>query len=161
MQFAWRGYRWSVQFEQGGKWDGYAPGLQASRLFGRRVVSGSVSFGGLFGWRLIPAHFQGCSYPPTTHDCLHTPVLQDLSDIQWREFRAGLLPLALSLAAFAALLRLARHPTKPIARRQQLACLCLALCFLGYLHGACTLFVVGLLLVNYALAHAVAGKQYG
>ena len=35
----WRGYLFSWQFEQGQRWDRYAPGLQPGSLFGRRVVS--------------------------------------------------------------------------------------------------------------------------
>lgn len=35
----WRGYLFSWQFEQGQRWDRYAPGLQPGYLFGRRVVS--------------------------------------------------------------------------------------------------------------------------
>ncbi|KAL4439657.1 hypothetical protein ABPG75_002658 [Micractinium tetrahymenae] len=37
LSFAWRGYRFSWQFERGQKWDGYAPGLQPGAL-GRRVA---------------------------------------------------------------------------------------------------------------------------
>lgn len=33
------GWEYSLQFEAGGRWDGYAPGLTPGWLFGRRVVS--------------------------------------------------------------------------------------------------------------------------
>lgn len=36
--FAWRGYAYSLQFDVGGAWDGYAPGLRPGWLLGRRVV---------------------------------------------------------------------------------------------------------------------------
>ena len=33
------GFRFSLQFEEGKKWDGYLPGLRQGSLLGRRVVS--------------------------------------------------------------------------------------------------------------------------
>lgn len=39
MFITYRGYLFSWQFEQGQRWDRYAPGLQPGAVFGRRVVS--------------------------------------------------------------------------------------------------------------------------
>jgi len=38
IKVAHEGYRFSLQFDEGGKWSGYAPGLVPGWLFGRKMV---------------------------------------------------------------------------------------------------------------------------
>jgi hypothetical protein len=83
---------------------------------------------------------------------------QDLSDVQWREFRASLPLLAAIMAAFVALSR-AVQAAAP-ARRAQFY-VAFAAVFLAALHGTAALFVLALALASYALTRALAGRPYG
>lgn len=48
---AWRGFHFSLQFEHGHRWDGYAPGLQPGWLWGRIFLTFS---GDIFGQAYLP-----------------------------------------------------------------------------------------------------------
>ncbi|PRW20737.1 membrane-bound O-acyltransferase isoform X1 [Chlorella sorokiniana] len=84
----------------------------------------------------------------------------DLSDIQWREFRAGLPALAALFLAAAAASRLL-HQWGATATMRSRAHLLLSLAFLGYLHGSCASFVLAFALTSYAVAQMAAGQPYG
>jgi hypothetical protein len=43
IKVAYEGYRFSLEFDEGGKWSGYAPGLVPGWLFGRKMVRRLVS----------------------------------------------------------------------------------------------------------------------
>ena len=82
----------------------------------------------------------------------------DLSDHQWRNFRANLPTLGAALLAYALLARgVRRMLAPPPALVTQLL---LALAFVTYLHGAKVLFLLALALANFALARGVAGRQW-
>lgn len=129
---------------------------------------------------------------------------QDLSDIQWREFRAGLPALAALFLPAAAASRLLQQRGVTITTRLR-AYLLLSLAFLGaltpqcvrqrcmlalgsachssckpsqscavkrtcnpctvggagYLHGACTAFLLALVLASFAVAQVAAGQPWG
>lgn len=96
LAFAWWGCQFSWQFERGQHWDGYAPGLQQGAL-GRRVVSCTAAL------RSLPHCAAGAPAPCPTVATLG--ALQDLSDIQWREFRGGLPAMATLFLSTAAMSR--------------------------------------------------------
>ena len=83
---------------------------------------------------------------------------QDLSDVQWREFRASLPLLAAIMAAFVSLSRAVRAFAP--ARRAQFY-VAFAAVFLAALHGTALLFLLALTLASYALTRALAGRPYG
>ncbi|KAK9819787.1 hypothetical protein WJX72_002349 [[Myrmecia] bisecta] len=82
----------------------------------------------------------------------------DLSDIQWRTFREGLPLSTLVFAAFARLSLLV-HRFKPSARGSFYVVAGLA--FSAYLHQACVIFTLALLLGNFVLARLCAGRRFG
>jgi len=84
---------------------------------------------------------------------------RDVSDIQWRDFRGGLGPLAAAMAAFVVLSRLARLRS---TRLRMLNNVMASILFIGITHGPTgTLWVFLLASVSYLLIKAVAGTHYG
>jgi hypothetical protein len=101
---------------------------------------------------------------------LHTGWLKgrkvDLSDIQWREFRASLPALTVffclfALSSTAMQLRWADAPPSARARARAWLHLLIALVFLGYLHGVYIIHVMSAVFVNWWLAQTVAGTAAG
>lgn len=160
---AWRGYSFSWQFQQGQRWDRYAPGLQPGALFGWRVVSGSRKQSACSGPALVvtgvpgsrmcrrclgrhgilpcPCWRGGCpstvqaatALPPAKHHPKpRRASVQDLSDVQWREFRSGLPALAALFAATGAASRLLQQRGATASGRAQFYLL-VSLAFLGRL----------------------------
>lgn len=137
----YRGYRFSRQFDQGQRWDRYAPGLQPGSLLGRRVVSAPRRRLGTPASRLRACHLSNplgsagllfiylCKLGTTGAG---STLPQDLSDIQWREFRAGLPALAALFLPAAAASRLLQQWGVTITTRLR-AYLLLSLAFLGAL----------------------------
>ena len=81
--FVWRGCVFSQQFEQGQRWDGYAPGLQPSALLGgKRVVSCELCYHAWLAMLLgqpvraaVPSLVRASSSHPTTSCCWAHPEL--------------------------------------------------------------------------------------
>ena len=88
--------------------------------------------------------------------------LIDLSDTQWREFRASIPALAACMLAFAGISRFIiqkqPHPTPTKTALYPLLC---AFLFLSYLHGMDVVYVVTLISLNWVLSHACAGHRLG
>lgn len=82
----------------------------------------------------------------------------DVSDHQWREFRASMPLLAMVLAGFVSCSR-AVQAAAPKLRVQFY--ILFSLVFLGVLHGACLLYVLALVSVGYILATATADSTHG
>ncbi|KAI8472541.1 MAG: MBOAT, membrane-bound O-acyltransferase family-domain-containing protein [Monoraphidium minutum] len=82
----------------------------------------------------------------------------DLSDPQWRDFRGSMGLLAAVFAGFVALSRTVQAYAPRLRVPYYLA---FSLVFLGVLHGACILFVLGLCCASYVLSHLLAGQPYG
>eukprot|EP00877_Chromochloris_zofingiensis_P001841 jgi/Chrzof1/11658/Cz06g04030.t1 len=83
---------------------------------------------------------------------------QDLSDSQWRDFRGSMPLLGTVLAGFVVLSR----AVQIVAPQHRVVFYCsVALVFLGALHGACLIYVVGLALVNYYLCQLLTGRPHG
>lgn len=82
----------------------------------------------------------------------------DVSDHQWREFRASMPLLSVVMAGFVACSR----TVQAVAPQQRVNFyLLFALVFLVVLHGACIVYVVALASVSYYLAKATAGLPHG
>jgi D-alanyl-lipoteichoic acid acyltransferase DltB (MBOAT superfamily) len=82
----------------------------------------------------------------------------DVSDYQWREFRASTPILAAAMGGFVICSR-AVQATAP--QHRVLFYLVFALVLLAVLHGACLLYVLALSLAGYYLAKATAQQPYG
>ncbi|KAG1680809.1 hypothetical protein FOA52_008142 [Chlamydomonas sp. UWO 241] len=84
----------------------------------------------------------------------------DLSDDQWRNFRAGLPLLAAAMGIFLGGSHVVRRlAPSPSARNAYYVAAGLA--HLSVCHGWCAMHMVGLLLLHYAAARALAGRKYG
>lgn len=81
----------------------------------------------------------------------------DLSDVQWREFRASLPLLTCAFAGFWLLSQLARRLG---SQAQLIYYLVFSTVFMLLLHGAYAFYVAALLLLNFALASQLAGRRF-
>lgn len=109
--------------------------------FSGRLVSAGVSVPGLQPW-LLPGGRQQV----------------DVSDYQWREFRASMPLLAAVMGGFVLCSRAVQAGTP---QHRVTFYLAFALVLLAVLHGACLLFVLALTLAGFYLAKATAKQQHG
>lgn len=158
------GYRFSLQFEKGGEWQGNAPGLRSGWLFGRSMDLSDIqwrNFRGAFP-ALIAA--MGC-FVAVSHLVRRHQPSAGLSPVKSRSVdttatgRSGTSPakswvadtLAASLASRVLRGRLGRPAVY----------LAFSTLFLGYLHGVTAIFPVALAALNFFCAHRVAGLRFG
>eukprot|EP00879_Flechtneria_rotunda_P009496 GHRR01009939.1.p1 GENE.GHRR01009939.1~~GHRR01009939.1.p1 ORF type:complete len:537 (+),score=91.15 GHRR01009939.1:293-1903(+) len=82
----------------------------------------------------------------------------DVSDHQWREFRASIPLLTVVMAGFVACSRLVQATAPQYKVRFYAA---FSLIFVAVLHGACLCYILALLSAGYCIAHLTASHQYG
>jgi len=159
IKVAYEGYRFSLQFDEGGKWNGYAPGLVPGWLFGRKMVR---CFELLFVacWAASENVNVGCA----RRSWRLSNTAQDLSDRQWRDFRTSLPHMCILVALFALVSRLCQTAAalgmKGAEARYRLRLWCIAivsLVFVIYLHGSCAIYVLLLIYANWRLSRARFG----
>ncbi|XVF41014.1 hypothetical protein PTKIN_Ptkin01aG0246500 [Pterospermum kingtungense] len=91
---------------------------------------------------------------------LFPPRLNDVSDAQWRNFRANLPILTLVFALFTMLANICRKSFRFRARGMSILWLFLSLIYLSYLHGACIIFILLITSVNFLLVKIFAHAKY-
>ncbi|XP_065852797.1 membrane-bound O-acyltransferase gup1 [Euphorbia lathyris] len=88
------------------------------------------------------------------------PRPNDLSDSQWRNFRGNLPILTVVFGIFAVLANSLRAFFGLKAKGMSFVWLFISLAYLSYLHGACTIFVLSLAMVNFLLVKIFARTRY-
>lgn len=120
--FTRQGAAFSAQFDRLGSRQGELPGLRTGWLFGRSMVgAAAASPEKMIAYRMTSCLQHIYAHDPTlslywltycTRRALAGPVRllpwQDLSDIQWRQFREGLPMATAGMAAYAAASQLVR-----------------------------------------------------
>ncbi|KAK7838378.1 putative membrane-bound o-acyltransferase c24h6.01c [Quercus suber] len=84
----------------------------------------------------------------------------DVSDAQWRNFRANLPILTIVFAIFGLAANAFRACFRFKARGMSFLWLFLSFIYLTYLHGACIVFILAIALLNYLLVKIFARKKY-
>ncbi|KAF3964701.1 hypothetical protein CMV_011048 [Castanea mollissima] len=84
----------------------------------------------------------------------------DLSDAQWRNFRANLPILTIVFAIFGLAANAFRACFRFKARGMSFLWLFISFIYLTYLHGACIVFILAIALLNYLLVKISARKKY-
>ncbi|EOY11796.1 hypothetical protein SCA6_003404 [Theobroma cacao] len=91
---------------------------------------------------------------------LFPPRLNDVSDAQWRNFRANLPLLTLVFGVFTMLANISRQCFHFRARGMSIVWLFLSLIYLSYLHGACVVFILLIASANFLLVKIFAKAKY-
>ncbi|XP_030956962.1 putative membrane-bound O-acyltransferase C24H6.01c isoform X2 [Quercus lobata] len=84
----------------------------------------------------------------------------DMSDAQWRNFRANLPILTIVFAIFGLAANAFRACFRLKARGMSFLWLFISFIYLTYLHGACIVFILAIALLNYLLVKIFARKKY-
>lgn len=125
------GYIYSAQFDLGGKWDGYAPGLRQGWLFHKRIDLSDIQ------WREFRS-----GAPALVTVLVVYVALSRVVQHRWKN-RAG------------------TSNAKNSAKARAGFSIIFSALFLGYLHGYAAIYVFLLVTANWVLAHAVAGSTLG
>ncbi|XP_022765632.1 putative membrane-bound O-acyltransferase C24H6.01c isoform X5 [Durio zibethinus] len=91
---------------------------------------------------------------------LFPPRLNDVSDAQWRNFRANLPILTLVFGVFTMLANIAGKSFHFRAKGMSIIWLFLSLIYLSYLHGACIIFILLIASANFLLVKIFANAKY-
>jgi hypothetical protein len=86
-------------------------------------------------------------------------LFQDLSDSQWRTFRAGLPALTGVMAIFTILAGGLKAGLHLSGRPMAWFWLILSLSYIAYLHGACVVFILAIAISNFAITKAFGGTR--
>ncbi|KAL5547094.1 hypothetical protein UlMin_006781 [Ulmus minor] len=86
--------------------------------------------------------------------------LNDVTDSQWRNFRANLPILSLVFAIFSLLANVSRTFFHLKAKGMSVIWILISLAYLSYLHGACIIFILSLASVNFLLVKIFARTKY-
>ncbi|KAM6583943.1 hypothetical protein CsatB_010945 [Cannabis sativa] len=86
--------------------------------------------------------------------------LNDVSDAQWRNFRANLPILTIVFTIFALLANVSRTLFHFKAKGMSLIWVVISLAYLLYLHGACIVFIILIASLNYLLVKIFARTKY-
>ncbi|PON71263.1 Membrane bound O-acyl transferase, MBOAT [Parasponia andersonii] len=86
--------------------------------------------------------------------------LNDVSDAQWRNFRANLPILTIVFSIFATVANVSRTLFHFKAKGMSLIWLLISLTYLSYLHGACIIFIISIASLNFLLVKIFARTKY-
>ncbi|GFR42506.1 hypothetical protein Agub_g3297, partial [Astrephomene gubernaculifera] len=132
----------------------------------RMLLVERLAYLAVIAWALWNVTFEGYRFAKHVRSVTHLPGLvyegpvlgiNDLSDYQWRSFRASAALLAGAMAGFVCISRLAR--ALPAGRQPLMVAV--SLLFLVVLHGSSAIFVLLLLLGGYGLSRRMAKVPYG
>jgi D-alanyl-lipoteichoic acid acyltransferase DltB (MBOAT superfamily) len=132
LHLIYTGYVYSAQFDLGGKWEGYAPGLRQGWIFNKLVDLSDVQ------WREFRSAAPALAGVLTVY-----AMLSRFLQRRWNssnDSKTGTTRSATARAAYT---------------------LVFAAIFLCYLHGYAVVYVFGLITANWVVAHLVSGSRLG
>ncbi|XP_074571099.1 membrane-bound O-acyltransferase gup1 [Curcuma longa] len=86
--------------------------------------------------------------------------LNDVSDAQWRNFRSNLPILSVVLAFFTIIANILRYWANLTGRGMSFVWVLTSLSYLGYLHGACVVYILSIASLNFCMAKFFAKSKY-